>query len=106
MSNASIALMEEAQCEVIKGGERYMTNEITKDGDVTETWKVEKSQEIQAKNSCMAYIFMLINFMFTLVTWRLICSYADEENPTDKLFAGQMEEELVCSMKSKHILEE
>ena len=35
MSNASITLMEEAQCEVIKDGERYMTNEITKDGDVT-----------------------------------------------------------------------
>ena len=26
--------MEEAQCEFIKGGERYMTNEVTKDGDV------------------------------------------------------------------------
>ena len=39
MSNESMVLMEEAQCEVIKGGERYMTNEITKDGDVTETRK-------------------------------------------------------------------
>ena len=44
MSNASITLMEEAQCEVIKGGERYMTNEITKDGDVTKTGKGEKRQ--------------------------------------------------------------
>ena len=43
MSNASIKLMQEAQCEVIKDGQRYMTNEITKDGDVTETRKGEKS---------------------------------------------------------------
>ena len=35
MSNATITLMEEAQYEVIKGAESYMTNEITKDGDVT-----------------------------------------------------------------------
>ena len=40
--NASIALMEEVQCEVIKGGERYMTNEITKDGDATKRGKGEK----------------------------------------------------------------
>ena len=47
MSNASMALMEESQCEVIKGGELYMTNEITKDGDVTETGKGE-----EPRNSC------------------------------------------------------
>ena len=39
MSNASMLLMEEAQCEVKKGGERYMTNESIKDGDVT---KIDK----------------------------------------------------------------
>ena len=39
-----MALMDESQCEVIKGGERYMTNEITKDGDVTETGKGEEGQ--------------------------------------------------------------
>ena len=44
MSNAILALMEEAQCEFIKGGERYMTNEITKDGDMTEIGKGEESQ--------------------------------------------------------------
>ena len=43
MSNESIALMEEPQCEVIKGGERYMTNEITKDVDVTEIGEGEES---------------------------------------------------------------
>ena len=37
MSNASMVLMEEAQCEVIKGGDMDMANEITKYGDVTET---------------------------------------------------------------------
>ena len=98
--------MEEAQCEVIKGGERYMTNEITKDGDVTKTGKGEKSQEIQSKNPCTAYIFMLISFMFTFVARRLIYSYADEDKPTNKLYACQMEEEIVCSMKYEHMLEE
>ena len=31
--------MQESQCEFIQGGESYMTNEITKDGDVTKTGK-------------------------------------------------------------------
>ena len=105
MSNERMALMEEAQCEVIKGGERYMTNEITKDGDVTETRKREKTQEIQAKIYCMANILMLINFRFAFVTGKLIFLYADEDEPIDKLSVGQMEKELVCSMKSEHMLE-
>ena len=83
-----------------------MTNEITKDGDVTKIGKGEKTQETQANNSCMANIFMLINFMFSFVTWKLICLYAYEDKNTDKLCTGQMEEELVCSMNSKHMLEE
>ena len=83
MSNASITLMEEAQCGFIKGGERYMTNEITKDGDVPEIRKREKSQESHAKNSCMENIFMLINFLFAFVIGKLICLYADGDKPTD-----------------------
>ena len=51
MSSTSMALMEEAQCEVIKGGERYMSNKNAKDHDVTETCKGEKNQEIHAHNS-------------------------------------------------------
>ena len=89
-----MALMDEAQCEVIKGGERYITNEITKDGDVTETGKGEKSQEIHAQNSWMADIFMLMYFLFAYVTGNLIHLYADEGELVDKLFVGQRKKEL------------
>ena len=54
----------------------------------------------------MEDIFMLISFMFNFVTGRLNCSYADEDKPTDKLSACKMEEEIVCSMKYEHMLEE
>ena len=63
-----MALMEEALCEVGKGGERYMTNEITKDGDVTKTCRGEERQEIHAHNSWMKDVFVLIYFMFSYVT--------------------------------------
>ena len=89
MSNASMVLMEEAECEVIKGGERYMTNEITKDGDVTKIGKGEKSQEIHARNSWMTDIFMLMYFLFAYVTRNLIYLYEDKGEPVEKLFAGQ-----------------
>ena len=49
---------------------------------------------------------MLISFMFNFVTGRLNCSYVDEDKPIDKLAACQMEEEIVCSMKYEHMLEE
>ena len=62
------SLLEEEQYEFIKGGERYMTNEVNKDGDVTETYKGEKSQEIHAHNSWMKDVFMLIYFLFAYVT--------------------------------------
>ena len=78
MSNASMALMEEAQFEVIKGGERYMANEITKDSDVIETRRMEEGQRIHASNSWMKYVFMLIYFLFAYVTRNLINLYADE----------------------------
>ena len=51
MSSASMELMEEAQCEVIKDDERYMVNEITKDSDVIEARKGGKHQGIHSKNS-------------------------------------------------------
>ena len=54
----------------------------------------------------MVDIFMLINFLFSFVTRKLICLYVDEDKAIDKLIAGQMEEELVCSMKFGHMLEE
>ena len=106
MSNASITLMEEAQCEVINGGERYMTNEITKDGDVTKTCRGEERQEIHAHNSWMKDIFMLIDFVFSYVTGNLINLCADEGEPVDNLFAGQRKEKLEYSKKYEHILEE
>ena len=94
MSNASMALMEEAQCEV------------TKDGDVTKTGKGEKSQEIHANNSWMTGIITLTSFLFAFLTGRLICLYADEDEPSDKLSASQMEKEFKFSIKSKNVLEE
>ena len=97
--------MEEAQCEFIKGGERYMTNEVTKDGDVTETRKREKSQEIHTQNSWMENIFMLISFLFSFVIRGLICLYPDEDESTEKLFAGLMKEKLKFSMKFENVLE-
>ena len=106
MSNASMELMEEAQCEFIKGGERYMINEVIKDGDVIETYKGEKSQEIHAQNSWMTGIIMLMSFMFVFVTGRLICLYADEDEPIDKLSTSLMEKEFKFSMKSENVLEE
>ena len=72
MSNANISFVEEAQCEVIKGGERYMTNEITKDDYVIEIGKGEEIQEIHAHNSWMKDVFMLIYFLFSYVTGNLI----------------------------------
>ena len=99
------SLMEEAQYEFIKGGERYMTNEITKDGDVEETGKGEKRKEIHAHNSWMKYVFMLIYFLFSYVIGNLINLCADEGEPIDNLFVGQRKEELEYSNNYKHILE-
>lgn len=42
ISNASMALMEEAQYVVIKDGGKYMVDEITKDSNVIEANKGEK----------------------------------------------------------------
>ena len=39
------------------------------------------------------------------MTVNLINLFADEGEPIDNLFAGQRKEELVCSMKSEHMLE-
>ena len=46
MSNASMALMEEAQCEVRKDDGHFMVIEITKDSDVKEASKREEDQRI------------------------------------------------------------
>ena len=76
MSNASMALIEEAQCEVNKNNGKCMVTEITKDGDVTITRKGEEGKIIQEENSWTSSIIMVINFMFTIVTGRLNCLYA------------------------------
>ena len=49
---------------------------------------------------------MIMSFMFSFVTGRLIFLYADEDEPTDKLSASQMEKEFKFSMKSENVLEE
>ena len=92
MSNASIALMEEGQYEVVNDDGKCMVTEITKDGDVTVTSKREKGQRIQVENSCIPGIIMLISFMFVIVTARLNYLCADEGEPVDNLFAGQRKE--------------
>ena len=47
MSNASMALMEQARYEVVKNNGKCMVTEITKDGDVRITRKREEGQRIQ-----------------------------------------------------------
>ena len=89
MSNASMALIEEAQYEVNKNNGKCMVTEITKDGDVIVTSKGEEGQRIQEENSWTSSIIMLINFLFTVVTGRLNCLYAGRGEPVDNLFAGQ-----------------
>ena len=88
MSNASMALMEEAQYEVINDDGKCMVTEITKDGDVTVTSKREEGQIIQVENSWISGIIMLIIFMFVVVTGRLNYLCADEGEHVDNLFAG------------------
>ena len=51
MSNVSMALMEEAQYEVINNNGKCMVTEITKDSDVTVTSRREEGQGIQVENS-------------------------------------------------------
>ena len=43
--------------------------------------------------------------MFSYVTRNLVNLCADEGELVDNLFAGQRKEEIVCSMKSEHMLE-
>lgn len=106
MSNASMALMEEAQYEVINDDGRCMATEIIKDGDVTITSKREEGQRIQVENSWISGIIMLINLLFVVVTGILNCLYADKEEPVDNLFACQRKQDFECSKKSEHMLEE
>ena len=49
---------------------------------------------------------MLIRFMFTVVTETLNYLCANEGEPVDNLFSGQRKEELECSKKHEHMLEE
>ena len=105
MSNASMALMEEAQYEVIKNNGKYMVTEITKDSDVTVTSKMEEGQRIQVANSWISDIIMLISFMFVVVTWRLNYIYAHEGELVDNLFTGQMKEDYDYLIKFEHLLE-
>ena len=106
MSNASMALIEEAQYEVNKNNGKCMVTKITKDGDVTVTSKGEEEQRFQEENSWTSIIIMLINFMFTIVIGRLNCIYAGRGEPIDNLFARKRKEEMECSKKSEHMLEE
>ena len=106
MSNASMALIEEAQYEVNKNNGKCMVTEITKGGDVTVTSKGEEGKRIQQENSWTSSIIMLINFMCIVVTRRLNCLYAGRGEPVDNLFVGQRKEELEFSKKSEHMLEE
>jgi hypothetical protein len=77
MSNASMALMEEAQYEDRKGDGKCMVKEITKDSDVIEASNREKDQRVQAQNSWMEDIIMLMSFLFVFVTERLNCLCAE-----------------------------
>ena len=49
---------------------------------------------------------MITSFMFSFVIGRLVCLYADEDEPTNILSTGQMEKEFKFSMKSENVLEE
>ena len=104
MSNASMALMEEVQYEVINNNGKYMVIEITKDSDVTVTSRRDESRILQVENSWISHIIMLISFMFVVVTWRLNYIYADEDELVENLFTGQRKEDFECSMKSEHML--
>ena len=44
--------------------------------------------------------------MFTIVMGRLNCLYVGRGEPVDNLFAVKIKEELECSKKSEHMLEE
>ena len=68
MSNASMALMEEAQYRVINDDGKCMVAEIIEDGDVRVTSKREEGKQIQVYNSWMRDIFILIYFLFDHVT--------------------------------------
>ena len=68
MSNASMALMQEAHYEVTKDDGNFMVKEITKDSDVIEASRRDEGQIVLTQNSWMKDIFMLIYFMFSYVT--------------------------------------
>ena len=106
ISNASMALMEEAQYGVINDDGKCMVTEITKDSDVTVTSRREDDQRHQAENSWIACIIMLISFMFAVVTGKLNYLCADEGEPVDNLFASQRKKNFECSKKYEHMLEE
>ena len=83
-----------------------MIIEITKGDDVTVTRKGEERKKFQEEYSWISSIIMLINFLFTVLTGRMNFLYAGRGEPIDNLFAGKRKEELECSKKSKHMLEE
>ena len=88
MSNASMALKDEAQYAVINDDGKCMVTEITKDGDVTVTRKREEGQRIKLDNSWISGIIMIISFMFVVVAGRLNYLCVDEGEPVDNLFGG------------------
>ena len=100
-----MALMEEAQYEVINNNGEGMATEVTKYSDVTVTSRREEGQRIQVDNSWISRIIVIISFMLDVVIGRLNYIYADEGELVDNLFTRQRKEDYDYLMKSEHMLE-